>query len=712
MSNHSRMELPSRVDISTNTQEPEATSREKALRIYIDRHVLKLRTPDAAKDAAKIAEGYRGLSPREKSDLLYGKLMAYHDAVEIIRQEKKENPQVKTDPVDPYLVEEIAFLWENDDVKRIVGSTYSAARVEIHEFRLSELGRDWQRINAAIEHRRYEFEGATQQLFLRKSTRPDKVSATQGKTERLARELIDLKAQRENIISLKIKGRDDKDLPLVKENTDIAAQIMYEQLGRYHDQLTQDGFVWLPSRDDIHTRTIEALQNGRWPVLKGEAGTGKSEQADAAAVALTNEQPTHLACGPNTSARELIADRDIDEATGGSYEKFGEAMQAATGYIDSRQKEPSFKTGRIVRLDESGRLGPKGYSEIKELRQKRPANPKDVEQWSNGKQIDVGKLLHGKPVLPGFAAILTTNPVGARYPDRTEPDPALRREVADILVDYPPMSHNDPELYEFMLSALMDQNRHIPISEKELAPAYVRVDFPEEQQGLLEDSRRVLGKDLIIEDPTDPKHGLLYRLSFATRSLQDAFIYGNGNTQSIPDNALRYIINNDGKIVAQKDTGDLLTLTSSTITLGEVTSWMTGFHERTLKDDPEFQTRTLTEWIQLKLQTYLNQVDQDDKEKIEAIFKYYNLFAPPPELANGVPITPMRIGYLSPRVPKPWYISESLDPNIEAAADDKESRIEEVAPQPEVYQNVKLMLEDGASILVNPEPVTLNMKEE
>jgi len=267
-----------------------------------------------------------------------------------------------------------------------------------------------------------------------------------------------------------------------------------------------------------------------------------------------------------------------------------------------------------VRFDEFVRIVEDGYSTGKEERQKRSATPDDIKKFWEGKPIDPDKLLHGKPVLPGFTGVLTDNPPGPRYPNRTEPDAAMRRELSYITMDYPDQSINNPELYEFMLAGLMDDNYHISAAREELAPGYTVTGIDEE----LPDGRRVIAKQDLIDDPTNKSHGILYRLSFAVRSLQDAF--NNGNSTSIPEGALRYQINSNGAIEIQKMGGDALTLSNSTITLKEVRSWMEGYRDRRLKDDPNYQVGTLTEWLQVKLQTYLGQADEVDQDKIKALF--------------------------------------------------------------------------------------------
>lgn len=668
----------------STSKTPEQAQREQGLRSYINHAILGQNpTPDM-----DLSSGFIDLTPREKADLLYEKLMAYTITKKAILKDQKADPNVVVEPVDPYLIGEIRTLWQDQKAQDTFVSRFAQARTEARMRRLSELGQDWQNTNEQIATASQVFEQETRRLFLQKVTRPDQISATQGRTTRLAKELIRLREKKEDIFEL--RGLDQ-----TSENTDIAAAVMFETLSQYHEQADQ-GFVWLPSRQGIHEQTVASLQNGRWPVLRGEAGTGKSEQADAAAVALTGEQPTHLGCGPNTGYKEMIADKDIDPATGGSYETYQPAMQAATGFIDSRGRQ-AFTTGRIVRFDESGRLGPRGYTDIKELRQKRPTSRIDVARFERGESIDADKLLHGKPVLPGFAAILTTNPSGARYPDRNEPDAALRRELSYITVDYPPMTAEHPELYEFMLATLMDGNKHIPVAKSELAAAYKTIVFPPER---LKNGRVAEGQEVLKEDPTDPEHGILYRLSFAIRALQDAYNFGN-YTGAIPDSALRFTTDNDGKIKIAQTGGEPLTLTSSTITLGELSSWMRGFHERKLKDDPNYQVKTLTEWLQLKLNNYLNQADEIDREKIRALFDHFHLFNAAPDLTKEEPLTPKEIGYLSPRVPKPYHLKPA------SPVTDGETLPAPSRPSLELYQDVMLTLEDGKDISTRPEPIVV-----
>lgn len=652
----------------------ELQRRQQGMRDYIEKRVL---TPEALGSKVNLDGNFDDLSPRERADLLYEKLMSRDQALKAIQEEQKKSPEIQPEPIDTYLTSEIDVLWSDPETQKVFLDRYSEARMDAKAYRLSELGGEYSTVNQAIADVEGQYRDLSKELFLGQVTRPDKLSSARGKASALAKRLIELRDKQQHIIDL-------EDVPHIPENTDVAAMIMYDTLTKYHQE-AQEGFVWLPSRTTLLETIKQSLQNGRWPWLEGEAGTGKSDLADAAAIQLTGNEPTHIPCTSRTNAGNIISDKDIagQNEGGGSFLTYQPLMQAATGYENSQQPTSPFPTGRIARFDEAGRLpsDSPAYAIIKEARQLKP-----------------GDMWYGKKVLRGFGSIFTSNPVGPRYPDRHEPDPAMRRELSKVNVDYPPMSAEDPELYEFMLSTLIDENQHIAVSGSELSPAYTRQNVVNGET--LPDGRKVIAREELIADPTDARHGTLYRLSYAVRELQNAFNYGN--VSSIPDSALRFRTE-QGKIVIDKNgTGEPLTLSTSTITLGEVASWMRGFNERTLKDDPNFQTKNLTEYMQLKLKLYLDQADPDDREKIRAIFDHFHLFDERKVPAVSSPLTPKDIGYLSPRTPRPAILSETQHkPSGQPLVENK---------TPAKYQDVSVVFEDGKSRLVSPSPMEIDKK--
>jgi len=644
--------------------------REKIVSVFIENRVIAL-PPDFDYDP-DVLEGFVGMSVGEKVNLLYEKIMARHRfLLEASKAEVKEGEEFfagELPEVDPYLLSEIKALWSDEAVKRTFVEKYYEAVKDDKTFKISELGINWQELGAEISENESKYANLNRQIFLGQISRPDQLSASKSKLRVMANKLISIRERQSEIVSL-------DGLPEVSENTDIAAEIQYQELCEYRAQ-AKEGFVWLPSRRKIHQETVAALQNGRWPVLIGEAGTGKSEQAVAAARELTGESPTKLACSERTNDNDMIGKTAMD-ANGQSYIEYGPVMQAFTGCEDSRQPLPSH-SGRIVRFDESGRLGTSGYATVKELR-----------------QLKTGDTFHGKKVLHGASSIWTTNPTGPRYPDRADPDPAMRRELSYINVDYPAMSEENPELYEFMIATLMDENNHIVAFSNEVAPGWQRLEVGDE---VLPDGREVVAKQEINPDRKSKEHGYLYRLSYAIKAVQDAFI--TGNTDENKDGLLRYSVDSDGKTTVVENGGQTIELSTSTITLGEIASWMKGFNSRSEKANPDFQAHTLAEWLRYKINLYIQQSDSEDRDKIRAIFEHYHLFDPVDQskVANSKPMTPKEIGYLSPRVPRPLEIRQPV-----ASIDEQETEVEKPAGlNLESYSDSEVLSEDGTRVRITP----------
>lgn len=673
---------------------PEVKKRASAVVRYVER-VLGRQTekPDPAM-IADIKEYYASIPVRDRANILYEKLMAYETdrraAVNSIPKKDRaaalfdkvpgKAGERKAGPVEDLaesftnsnLLADIKFLIEDEQTRAVFSETFADARFDARSYRMSDLGKTWKHLNEEISRLENEFHQVEQALFLETIEGSSNVSAAKSKAARLVRRLLDRKQQRENLMTLELEK-----VSKTAENTDVAAAFQFDTLKKYREQL-KAGFVWLPSRRQIHADLVASLQNGRWPCLIGETGTGKSDQADAAALELTGSLPTEIQCTPTTGEKDIISDSEPDPEDGKKLRVvYKPLMQAFTGFDGPWQKVPSHSRGRIARFDEFGRLGARAYSAIKLAGQKKR-----------------GDVFNGHPVLPGAGVILTTNPPGIRYRDRTVPDTAMRREFAEIYVDYPDQSAENPEQYEFMLAALLDRNDHISVPEKELAPAYVRRDFADDKRETLPDGRVVVGEDVLIENGADREHGTLWRLANAVKAVQNSFIYGNMLPDEIPDNAPRFD-DADGEIRLGSTTGEILTLSSTTITLGEVESWMKGYRDRSEKENKAFQVKTFSDWIKLKIGIYLKQVDQADRAKATAIFAHYGLLEKAPDLTDAKPITPKRIGYLSPRVPRPLHVEM---PVVEAVEEPPTPEAE--ARPPELYTTVEVSLSNGETVRI------------
>lgn len=665
-------------------QKSETEQEQKARLIsrYIEKHIIGANKGIGGEEEMEIKKYYDSMSPREKSDILYSKIMAFmadkQAEIKMKEEMKNKNEEFLSVEPDPYLISEINVLFDDERVKKIIPETYGEARIDAEKNRLSDFGNLWYKVSEEIAQKEKIYKQLERQIHLNEISGQGKISSAKSRMSLLAENLTDLEKRKKNLEVLQgfIK---------TAENTDIVANFQYENFKEYKKQL-DNGFVWLPSRKKIHQETISAILNHRWPVLIGEAGSGKSDQADAAAIELTGHLPTEVECESTTGETQLIKDASIDSSTGGSYEKYGPLMSAFTGFDDSRQDKPTVSVGRIVRFDESGRLGPKAYSIIKKARQKKE-----------------GDDFYERKVLPGASAIWTSNPVGPRYPDRHSPDPAMRRELAEIEVKYPDMSDENPELYEFALVALFDKNNYIAAAKVELGPAYEEKEIPENKREILKDGGVIVAEDEIIKNMADARHGALWRFCGAIKSLQDSFVYGNAEVEKYPDTLLRFKEDADGNIAITSDgSGEPLIISTSTVTLGELASWMKGFNERMQKQDKEFRVKTLTEWIDFKINTYLKQADKADKEKIKAIFKHFHFLENSvPDISQAKPMTPKEIGYLSPRVPRPVHIEKTEDEMLAEKIREEEKRKQ--AEEAKKYETRQVLLEDGSKILIKEE---------
>ena len=656
-----------------------------AVKLFIDPIVKKSESAGEAEEA-EIKQFYDKLSTREKADVLYGKMMAFHADRKAELAQRREGKAEKgkslkaTVKADPYLVSEIKVLTEDPEVMKLFSLTFSEARMDASEFGSSDLADIWNKTNGEFAQKEGIYKDLERQVYLNEIDGRTSESSAKSRMAILANNLTSLEKRKASIESL-------TGYPATPENTDMVANFQYRNLEEYARQLKSEGFVWLPSRKEIHKRTVSALENHRWPVLIGEAGSGKSEQANAAALELTGNLPTEIECESVTGETQLIKDVAIDSVNGGSYEEYGPLMRAYTGFDDSRQQVPTVTTGRIARFDESGRLGPKAYSIIKKTRQK-----------------NAGDDYYGHPVLPGSGAVWTSNPVGPRYPDRHAPDPAMRRELAEIHVDYPEMDAKNPELYEFALVSLFDENNHINAPAQEISPFYEKIEIPEGERQTLEDGSIVVARQELVQDTADLRHGSLWRFAGAIKALQNSFVYGNGDTEKYPDDILRFKEGADGSIEVTPD-GEVLTLSTSTVTLGELSSWMTGFNERRQKQDRDFRVDTLTEWLNFKINTYLKQADKSDGEKLKAIFQHFGFLDKTPRqpnLGEAKPLTPKAIGYLSPRTPRPLFLERPVAPQGEEV---KEKPAE--TGELKEYDARQVLLENGERALVKPSEFVL-----
>ncbi len=665
------------------------------------------------------SEQVRKLSSEDRALKLYELLMSLRrNAIESWKEEKAAKAADRAESSEADLAkamdDDVAFLeklfgtaddvtqeifnmlWSDAQARELFLEKYREFRTEVMEVKRSDLYRQIKSIEREIDELDEALEKAVRVLVLEKY-KNEKEKAGYEQIADSAGEKIKELLEKSDELWERIENAA---FPL-PEDTNVAALLKYEEIKQYREE-AEDGFVTLPSRMRIHRDILRRLGNRRMPVLVGESGSGKSEQARAAAREITGHDPLFVQCSENTTEYELIGMQETDE-NGESYIKYGPLMQALTGYTDSRQTEPEVKVGRICRLDEFNLLGNAPYAILKRVGQLKP-----------------GDDFYGKPVLPGAGVILTMNPAGPRYESgRRELDAAASREYGFIDVPYPEMSTENPEIYEFMLQALMDKNGLISVDKRECAPFYHAGEESEEETVFESNGKKyrlLRGPAQLEEDPTalDEEgralHGVLWRLSYALRDIQNAFVNGNLPDLSTADpESLRFIEVN-GEIQITKDgSGNLLTLDKGIITMGDIASWLKNFQERKSSSDLEMHTDTLAEWIKMEAEEHLksllaeNKINYDDKRKIEAIFDHYHLLDEEkfqeldgPKQIDGH----LGIGYWSPDTPKPVE-AESLT-GEDTGEDEGENR-----PSPKEtkeFEAERVMLSNGESVNILKRP--------
>lgn len=536
----------------------------------------------------------------------------------VLRKSPEKKIKQPIDSFNPGLAARIKALWQDPETRKVFFEKYRQSSQDFVAFKNSSFATESLKLHRKIEATDKQYRSLTKLLFLEDMPAQDR---------------LELEAEIEDAV-FALRGQQNhhqENLAYASanrspESCDALAMLRYEKIRTMRQQMDKTGFVWFESLTETYHEALIALLNGRWPLFIGEAGTGKSVLAVALAEVLTGEKPTLVACTPRTNEHQLIARMAMQGDK--TFEEYGAAMTAATGFNSSLpEAEQIRKHGIIVRLDELFKLGENSpvFAFLKELAGLKP-----------------GDIYRQRQILRGFKIIATTNPAGARY-SNDMPNPALLREFAPIEVDYPKMTADNPELYDFILACLMNKDGQlVGAAEDELAPGFEKKNDQTE----------------LIEDSTNTKHGYVYRLAFAIRAVQDAFIYGS--TGEPTEKALRVKAN---KKVTQEKTGEVIRLETTTITPGDVKNWMQNFSSRRQLNHSIGESESLEEYLKAQLNLFIEQSRPEDRESLLAIFNYFQLFHENPNNLRKKsisPLTPKQIGYLSPVIPRPIVPKEAM----------------------------------------------------
>jgi len=635
-------ETPEETQDIKNTK-TEQQKRAELLERYIQTRVLDSHEGLNEEEEKRIEKIYSKKSPKEKADELYQKMIIFREA----------SSGGEPEGVNKTLISRIKILFNDSKVRELLPETYGQARVDTKEFKNSELANTWTTLETAHQQKKKRIEEIKKGLFQENIKGKDNVEEAKTEMVELEEEVGEIEGVEDGI--KKLKGYEQ-----TPENTDTLALIHYQKIKEYREQLDK-GFVWLPSREEIDRRAMEVIDSGNpKQTRKGvffisEPGSGKSEQIRAIADRLTGIKRVKISCGPRMGDPQLLGKGAVfpgaTEIEKGTFTDFRETVSSAwTGHDYSYQENPIRDSAQVVELDEM----PKAFeNETFFTAMKGLFSLKDGEKMPNT----------DKEVLPGRVIIGSGN-IGQHHGAKVFP-PALEREFEVIPVDYPEMSAQNPETYEFMLAALME-NGAIQAHKDELKTGYKKIQIPEEERTTLSDGSVVVGRQELIEDSTSKEHGYLYRLAHAVKAVQNSYMARGGENAYIDylnRDLLRYKDGADGS-VSITETGSQIIL-GTTITLNDISGWMIGYKDEKRKKT----TISLPEYIQQKLKDKVEAKHQD-ADKMQAIFDHFHLFdenqnSRDSESESTKPLTPKEIGYLSPRVPRPFDI-EKPKPKIES----------------------------------------------
>ena len=670
--------------IETGKSGAESESRQARKSQAIERfvkmsHILEHPGADE-KTVQDIKTALEGMTHEEKAIRIYENLAVYS----MERRIEKDKPDKERTAPDPYFVSEFQILWSDENARRIFLEKFGETRADITGYRLSELGNQLGEIEHSIFVARDECAKLKRELNLQIVKSPTAIKAAKARLEYQRRIIQQFNDKERKIVNL--EGYEH-----TRENTDIAAMMMYETLKRYKKE-SEEGFAWLPSRREIHEKINDVIAHtGKAPFLIGPPGTGKTTQVDAVARERTGVGAIRIPCHPGLSEEGLVYVRDI-KAGEGAYDYEGTITEAATGYKHSLANNPVHSHGLMASLDEISQLNlERALGAIKDIRQAKVGRP--------------FSRFAPREVLPGFLLAATSNiPIA---------DERLDREFARIPTNYFEMTPKNPELYEFMLAKLLQDEGNLPLVAKEdLAPYYSKQDIPEERRKQLQDGSIVVAINTLVENHADVRHGFLYSFANMVRAIQDSYIHGSQFNKKHLANAAIYEDYDDkenliikGYITdltdkSQTPGGQMLKLKSgsSTITAEMVSKWIGGFAESEEKD--------LTQWLRQMLQEHIDQASPEDAGRIQAIADYFHIFDETGVKRHAKPLTPKEIGYLSPRVPRPVYIEKP------AAEDQSKEKMERKPIKEEKeYETRQVLLEDSTRILVKESEFNLGEGE-
>ncbi len=559
-------------------------------------------------------------------------------------EKEKVLEQVGQNPLVQRLEGEISNLWQDPQVRGIFVAKVRESLEERKEH--TDALKDYRGLRGKVSKLEDEYFDLLRNQFLMRRMAPTlramDMSVNRVERAQVAREIVDL----ETTGGMPKKLLDERK-GLDKEHADLAALLGYERIFDYHRQFKTEGIVLTPSRESLLDEVAKNTSAGTWMLLVGETGSGKTTFAKTTSHILNGEPPQYASGERWGDVRTLIGTKTMD-ATGRVYYEFGPLTVALTGHHNSLEMDEAIRSGqeapgKLFLADELNKFDQDAlYGALKIVNTLHPG-----EEFSF-KELPGVRLRKAKK---GFAIIATMNPSSVRY-DRKELEAPIERLFYDgkRVVDYLPMTDQNPELYDVFLASLMDNNGRIRVAQSELSPSYISVE---------DKSARITKQEL---NPDINQHGALYRFALAVAEVHKSFNQKDSIAKTVTDDGF---------------------LEKTVLDMGILMEWMNGYASQVEGG------QSLTAYFETKLQAFFNNIESvNDQEIFKRIFSHFGFNKQGAENTPKpyyTPLTPTEIGYLTPRTPRGVK---------------KEGK--EVIPRAELY----IDLETGDEIRYLPEVIT------
>lgn len=422
---------------------------------------------------------------------------------------------------------------------------------------------------------------------------------------------------------------------VISENPQLAAYAQYDNLREYSQELAADGFMWLPSRRDALEEMEIAALGGKPVLLSGESGTGKTRLVEEVAMTLTG-RPVNQTPGKDVRFQDLIAKRDIaaDGTMMNTYYRYAEVGEAVTGKATTLEQKPSH-AGGIVADDEFNLLPAAEQTE-------RLAR---IAAWTPGKRIKIPVTNEEVVVGSNFLYTAMVNLASERYA-RTKIPPEVLRKFAKVDLDYLKQTDEEPELYEAMLAALLDDNGRLRAATAEVAPKFEDREEVETAFESGQEIKRTVRLRELCQAQVDttghavPAGGFLWRFAGAINEINKSF--------SHRETVLK--VKGEGQFVK-----DLI------IDIGSLVSWLKEYRTRGYAQNLESFIIGRLDKEFLSKQAY----SAEDRALVKEFFSYFSIDSSQAGLDQATRaehpfenLTPVELGKLSPRVRYKELVSE------------------------------------------------------